>query len=227
MWKSVLVGALVGILVLVLGLGGYLYVRGSAPQAQDRQSDRTLLIFESRAEDDATVAALISLIEGDGVRDISPETTVSIPGTSYNHLSDALAFGGGGAVLNAFKGGGGEADAFVSVPESVWRGAVDARSGITVDLPVDLTVFDGSRLSTLASGEQTMTSSEVGAVLRGIAYLNPTDRSRVRHQLSREMASALISAHGRATDLKSSMSGQVLESWLQNRLAQADIHEVD
>ena len=86
-----LVGAALAIfVVLLVGGGGYLYSQRAGGSAESAQQDRVVLIFESPAEDGATVAGLIALVADGQMSDVSPETTVTIPGTSYNRLARRL-----------------------------------------------------------------------------------------------------------------------------------------
>ena len=229
MGKSILVGAILAlVLVVVLGAGGYLYSRSVGGITDVRPEDRVVLIFESPAEDGATVAALISVVADGRMRDVSPDTTVTIPGTSYTRLGDAFVFGGGAAVARALgdSPNGGRV-AFVSVPESEWRAAIEASRGVEVSVRDKVTVFDGQKLTTIRAGKQTLSANEVAALLRGLSYVSPSQSQSIRRELERELASALASRTPSAGRLDSSLSPAALGRWLQSRLPQAAIPQVD
>lgn len=224
MGKSVLVGALVAILVTVVAAaGGYLYLRGSEGVGDEEQRARVVLVFESPAEDGAMVGALISLVEDGRMLDISPDTTVTIPGTTYHRLGDALVFGGGAAIASAVEDAGiGHPTAFVTVSESAWHSALATRS-VQVDLSSDVTVFDGESLTTIRSGEQTLTAQGVGALLRGLPYVAEGDRAAIRTELERQLAAALATAKPTPDGVVSNLSSADLDSWLQTHLSTAVI----
>ena len=171
-----LVGALLAVLVvLVVGGGGYLYSQRAGGSVEKAQQQRVVLIFESPAKDGATVAGLIAHVADGEMRDVDPETTVTIPGTSYNRLGDAFVFGGGAAVARALGDqDAGGATAYVSVPITAWRTAVDSVRGVQVSVPSDMTVFDGASMTTIRAGDQRLTAAQVEAVLRGLLLPRPT-----------------------------------------------------
>jgi len=221
MWKSVLVGAIVAVLVVIgASAGGYLYVSSSGGASDAEQQDRVVLIFESPAEDGATVAALVSLVAEGRMRDISPDTTVSIPGTSHTRLSDAFVFGGGRAVASAIETSQGAGTAaFVSVPEGVWRASLDATQGVKVTVPEKVTVFDGSRLVSVPSGEQTLTADVAGALLRSLPYVTGVGGANLRGELERQLARALVAADPGVVQLDSDLADETLGLWLKGQLA--------
>lgn len=229
MGKSVVVGALVAIvLVVAVGLGGYVYLRGVGRTADGELQSRVVLVFESPAEDGATVAALICVVADGRMRDVSPDTTVTIPGTSSTRLSDALVFGGGASVASAL--GTSESvrpTAFVTVPESVWHAAIDATHVVQVNVSNDVTVFDGEELITIRSGEQRLTAAKVGALLRGLPYMAADENAAVRKQLERQLAAAVAAARPTGDGLKSDLPPKVLGSWLQTYLSRAVTSPVD
>ena len=229
MGKSILMGAVLAVvLVAVLGIGGYLYSRSVSGILDVRREDRVVLIFESPAEDGATVAALVTVVADGRMRDVSPDTTVTIPGTSYTRLSDAFVFGGGAAVARALADtqSGGHV-AFVSVKESEWRAAIEATRGVIVDVPEKVTVFDGKKLTTIRAGQQTLSADDVGSLLRGLSYASPTQALAIRRELERQMAAALAARASTVNRLETSLSPAALELWLKDSLARATIPQVD
>ena len=229
MRKSILVGAILAlVLAAVLGAGGYLYSRSVEGITDVRPQDRVVLIFESPAEDGATVAALVAVV-GDGhMRDVSPDTKVTIPGTSYSRLSDAFVFGGGAAVARALgEGKNGGRVAFVSVPESEWRAAIEASRGVELDVQDKVTVFDGRKLTTIPAGKHRLSADDVAALLRGLSYVSPSQSQAIRRELERQLAGALAVWAPSSDRLESSLSPAALGLWLQKSLSQAAIPQVD
>ena len=123
---------------------------------------------------------------------MSPDTTVTIPGTSYTRLSDAFVFGGGAAVARALgaSDSGGRV-AFVSVPEPEWRAAVEASRGVEVNVRERVTVFDGRKLTTIPAGKQRLSADDVAALLRGLSYVSPSQSQAIRRELERQLAGAV------------------------------------
>jgi hypothetical protein len=227
MGKSMLVGAVLAVvLVAVLGVGAYFYLRGPVAASVALQQERVVLVFESPAEDGATIAALISIVADGKMRDASPDTQVTIPGTTATRLSDAYVFGGGGAVARALGApDAGGPTAFVAVPAVTWRAAVDATRGVTVSVPEKLTVFDGNQLVTIPSGQQKLSAAQITALLNAQSYLTTAQSAVLRAELASQMAAALAAAKpvaGQPTvALESDLSPEALAAWLQTSLLRA------
>jgi hypothetical protein len=223
MRKSMLAGAIAAILLVALaGLGRFAYLRmvGGAPEARGQES--VLLIFESSAKDGAPSAALISVVGGGKMRDVSPDTTVAVSGTSYSRLGDALAFGGGAAVARGLGSGQhGSVMRYVSVPEPVWHAAIEATYGVRVDIPRKLAAFKGAGLTTIPSGEQTLTADQVGVLMEGLSYLSTYEVPVLRVQLERQLAAALVSAGSSRGGFDTSFSPTDLDLWLRNGLTES------
>ena len=224
MGKSILAGAVIAItLVVVLGLGGYLYLNSVGPDPDARRQERVVVVFESAAEDGATVAALISVVEDGKMLDVSPDSSVTVPGTSFSRIGDAFVFGGAAGVARAIGDANGAPTAFVSVPQPVWLSAVEATSGVRVDMPLKITSFDGVRLTTIPSGEQTLTADQVAAVLSATPKLTQEESASLRRQLGRSLGGAVAAARPAPGALKSDLPPDVLALWVQGVLSDASI----
>ncbi|MEI7813640.1 MAG: LCP family protein [Coriobacteriia bacterium] len=225
MGKAVFVGAVLAIvLAAVLGVGAYFYMRVLGGGMDARRQDCVVLILESPAEDGATIAALISLVADGQMLDVSPDTTATIPGTSKNRVRDAFVFGGTAAVARALRQGQVRGPtAYVGVPAAVWRRAVDASGGVTVNMPQKVTVFNGAELVTIPVGRQKLTSTQVAAVLNGQAYLSPAEGTALRHELAVQVAAALVGSGPAADSLKTDLSEASLLVWIQDQLAAAAV----
>ena len=154
---------------------------------------------------------------------------MTIPGTSYTRLGDAFVFGGGAAVARALgdRQDGGRV-AFVSVPESEWRAAIEASRGVEVNVREKVTVFDGEKLTTIPAGKQTLSANDVAALLRGLSYVSPSQSQAIRRELERQLAER-SGDQGRRVRIVWRAACLLLPSdvWLQNRLSQAAIPQVD
>jgi hypothetical protein len=123
---------------------------------------------------------------------VSPATPVSIPGTSYDTLADAYPFGGGAGVAEAYaRATGITPPAYVALAPDALMRAVDAADGVTLELPVDMAVFDGEPLYVLAPGTRAISAEELGAVLKGAAYLTAQERSALDAELGRAVCALL------------------------------------
>jgi hypothetical protein len=227
MGKSMLAGAALAIaLVAVMGVGAYFYLHDPLALSDARHEARVVLVFESPAEDGATIAALITVVADGKMRDASPDTQVTIPGTTATRLSDAYVFGGGAAVARALGApDAGGPTAFVAVPAATWRAALEATGGVTVSIPQKLTVFDGTQLVTIAAGSQKLSAAQVAALLNAQSYLAATQSAALRAELASQMAAALATAKPAAGQptvaLESDLGPEALAAWLRTSLLRA------
>ena len=223
MRNAALAGAALAVLmVILLGVGGYTYLQ-RVSRSDIKPTDRVVLIFEGPAADGATVAALVSVVADGRMVDVSPDTSVTVPGTAAGTLADAFVFGGGASVARAVASKmPGTWTAYVTVPESVWRAALGSASGVTVSVPDTVTVFDGVSLITVPSGEQKLTGSATGALLRSLSYLSPARATALRLQLERQLADGLVAAGSPAGSLVSDLSVKARGFWITNYLSKAE-----
>ena len=225
-WVGVLVvlAVVVGVLLLgrmkpASGAGGG--VAASLGLARGDDASRVALVIAAPAADGAVVAQLIAIVDSRAslsttaaIVDVDPDTKVAIPGTSFDRLRDAYAFGGGAAVVAALPKPKPK-PAYVAVPQPVWTAAVDRSKGVTVTLPASLDVFDGTRLTSLGAGEQRIQGDGIAAVLLGLANLPDADRAAVRTQLERGIAASLAAdAATTQAGVSSDLSRDTLTGWL-------------
>lgn len=227
---AVATGALSALLVLALAAGGgYVYLRATGSLSKRTDTARVALVIASTGEDGATVASIVALVTSSDatttptITDVDPDTKVAIPGTTYNRLKDAYAFGGGAAVARALPA---PTPAYVAVPEAVWKTALDrgAEPGVRVTLPQALDIFDGSTLTSLGQGEQTLNGEQVAALLRAFAYVPAGDRAALRTSLVRGIASALTTQGAPVSRLSSDLKPKSLRLWLSGTLRKASGH---
>ena len=215
MWKSAIAGALVAVLIVAtIAAGAFYYVTHARRVTPLSGSDEVVLVFASSAPDGASVAGLVSIVAQGRLRDVSPDTTVTVPGTSFSRLSDAYVFGGGAGVSRALgRQQSGSLRPYVVIPSEVWRHMVDASGGLLVTVPTEVTEFDGSRLSTIRAGEQTLTAEAVGSVLRSLSYVPPDEQSTLRGALEQRLAALLVRESSAPNALQSNLSPSVLDAW--------------
>jgi len=225
MWKSVTFGALIALIVVAAAVaGGTYYLRHVQRDTPLTAGDEVVLVFVSSAPDGAGVAGLIEVVGNGAMKDVSPDTTVTVPGTSYSRLADAYVFGGGAGVSSALGNGpAGERRPYVVVPGTVWQRLVDASDGVHVTMPRAITEFDGSHLSNLPSGEQTLTAPGVGSLLRSLAYLSPAERTSLRTSLAVQLGALVARDASVAQAVESDLSVPVVEAWRTEQLRSATV----
>ena len=213
-----------GIAILVCGLlvaVGY-YLRSPESPFSSPSPDNVLLVIASPAPDGAATAGLIGTVAGGRLTDVDPETTVTIPGTSSSKLGDAYTFGGGAGVVAAAQGQLGSGSlAYVAVPQATWGAAVTRAGGARVTLPDAMAVFDGTTLTTLSPGQQTLDATQVAAVVRGLSYLPVADRQALRAALLQGVSAALATTPGVASEVQSDLPAKTLDEWLTDTLLKA------
>ena len=230
--RAVTTVSIVVVVVLAVAVATLLYLRttpsrggvaASLGLARGNDASRVALVIASPAADGAVVAQLVAIVDSSAsqnasaaIVDVDPDTKVAIPGTSFDRLRDAYAFGGGAAVVAALpKPKPQPKPAYVAVPQHVWTAAVDHSRGVTVTLPASLDVFDGTRLTSFSAGEQRIQGEGIAALLMGLAHVPATDRATVRTQLERGIAASLA-ADAAATEagVSSDLSRTALHGWL-------------
>ncbi|NTU70231.1 MAG: hypothetical protein HGB10_00165 [Coriobacteriia bacterium] len=210
---------------LIAGIG-YMNIAGEKANSGDPDSP-VVVVLESRAEDGATVAGLIGLVDASGVTAISPDTSVTVPGTTYERLGDAFVFGGGNAVADAMSDAGkGDVGQYVTVPERLWVEAVDRVGGLRMTVPTRMSVFDGSNLATVRSGEQTLSGTELRTVVRGLGYLDAAQAEQLRRVAILGIAAAVADAKVEVSSVQSNMKTPLLATWMSVQLPQSVISQV-
>lgn len=232
--RAVTTVSIVVVVVLAVAVATLLYLRttpsrggvaASLGLARGNDASRVALVIASPAADGAVVAQLVAIVDSNAsqnastaITDVDPDTKVAIPGTSFDRLRDAYAFGGGAAVVAALpkpKPKPQPKPAYVAVPQPVWTAAVDRSRGVTVTLPASLDVFDGTRLTSFSAGEQRIQGEGIAALLMGLAHVPATDRATVRTQLERGIAASLATdAAATEAGVSSDLSRTALHGWL-------------
>lgn len=193
--------------MLVVGATGYYYLSQNGALTRTDRLDRVVIVFASHAEDGAEVAGAIALATNGGskVQLLDPTQKVTIPGTSYATLGDAYPFGGGKAVADILADTRALHSAFVDISEADWIALLGRAGDVTVDVPKAMEVFDGKRLVSFPEGTQTVAPSDVPALLRGAAYLDPAQRLRIVNAVGRASVAAL-GAEGSQTRVRTDLT---------------------
>jgi hypothetical protein len=219
------VGALIGCLVVALALaGGYLYAQSTGADKALEQPDGVVVVFEAPAEDGATVASLLALVSDGRMHFISPDSSATVQGTSATHLADAFVFGRGEAVMRALESTANAPHAYISVPQETWARAVDEAGGVPITLPEKITVFDGRSLTTIPSGEQTLTAAQTAAALRGAPYLLSENSRAIRIILTVGLAQSLAGMDSSQLQIESNLPEAEARAWIREQLKPATEH---
>lgn len=187
----------IGLVIVAIVAAGLWYtgrLGGRGVSAEDLQ--KVLLIAAAPDETGDVVAQVIAVAEVSGnaksPEAVDPATAVTLPGTTYSTLADAYPFGGGAGVAEALaRAESGEPLPYVTLSASALMAAVKAAGGVTLELPAEMSVFDGEELFILSRGRQELTAAEFGAVLKGAPYLGMRERGELDAELARVTA-ALI-----------------------------------
>jgi hypothetical protein len=179
----------------LLGVAGYAGYRVLDARSQ-QPPQRIVVIGESELEDGTTVAGLIAVVDASGsaleVRGLDSSRKVSIPGTSYSRLREALAVGD--ADLVARLATNDEDAEWVLLSEAEWSSMLERGGGFTLEIPGTATVFTGNRLFRFAEGEQSVGGDAAAALVRGSELLGDSEKGgTVRVALSAAVGSAVLS----------------------------------
>lgn len=165
---------------------------------------RLIVISEAKLEDATTVAGLVAVLDREGsvmnVRAVDSGESVSIPGTSYNRLADALPLGGGDLIAKILYPADDRVAWVVLDPEATAR-LIDAAGGVSIDIPEDTTVFTGEDLFRFEAGSTKLDGAQAVALSLGAELFSETDASRIRTQLSQALGDAVAAQPDLLTEL--------------------------
>lgn len=221
--RAIAWGMILGLGAAVLLAGGVLYVGRSARSGQRAAGPLTLVVLAGRGgQEGAQVAMLVGVLDTTSGRPVvhlvDPDLKVTLPGTSYERLSDAYPFGGGAGVAAAYAGArGGQPLPWVVLTEPGWTGVVDAVGGVSVEVPETVNVFDGTKLYSFAPGRHTLSGAETAALLSGADFLGSSGaKARLRERVATALVAAVVE---RRPSLRGRVAGgQLLTSLLPDEL---------
>jgi hypothetical protein len=214
-WKAALLGGLLALLALASGLGVYLYSRGAFGNKPAVNADRVVVVAASPAGDGAMVAHVVAVVAHGRVTRFSPDTTVTIPGTSFRRLGDAYAFGGAPAVARALATSTPSGSVgWVDLPPTSWHELIERAGGVTITVPASVNVFDGVRFTRLSAGTQRLTAGDMATLLMGLESLPATAQAPVRQEFELALLGALAERSGQPPLIKSNLAADDLKGWL-------------
>lgn len=177
--RAVFIGALLALIVAVLGVGA-LVGRTLIDPTRGTVPGEVLVVMLA---DDADGARVVGAAFKLGVREglvateaIDPDMKVEIEGTHYDRLRDAYAFGGGAGVSDAYASASGEPPpAWVVIDEDAFLDIVGTRT-VTLHLRRGCNVFVDGQLRIFSAGVSEYDAAETRALLDGIGYLDSGQR---------------------------------------------------
>lgn len=168
--------------------------------------EQVLLVAAAPDETGDVVAQVIAIadVSGAAPEAVDPATAVTLPGTTYATLADAYPFGGGSGVAEALaRTRGGDPLPHVTLNARALTAAVEVAGGVSLELPAEMSVFDGEELFILPKGSQELTAGEFGAVLKGAPYLSARQRAELDTELAR--VTAALVADSAYTDVETDL----------------------
>jgi hypothetical protein len=218
MRRAAVLGIVAGLLcvlavVLATVAGGYRERTAAVPEGP------LVIAVALRDSNETPTIRSLDLLGGDGVGPrlvaVSPDTSVTVPGTSATTLADAYAFGGGSGLSGAITGTEASATAGWVIVSPKSLGKLLGASAVRFDLPEQIAVFDGTRLYTFPSGVVSVPVAELGQLMDGAEYLPVESRRSIREQLGSAVADGLIRrASQSGLELESSLTTEQLQAWL-------------
>lgn len=179
--------------------------------AEAAPPSRVVLASEAKLQDATTVAGLISVIDKQGAlltaRGVDSGRAVSIPGTSYNRLADALPLGGGDMIAELLYPGDDTVAWIILTPEGAAR-LIDANGGVRIDVPAETTVFTGDELFRFNAGEQKLSGAQAVALSLGAETFGRAEAEAVRITLAQSLGDAAVEQPDVLGDLVGSGLGE-------------------
>ena len=217
--KSMLVGGAIALL-LVAGVAAAVALHVGVLPAKSAATPRIVAVAFVLPGSDGVIApraidVYLATASGWTVRSVSPSTPVDVSGTGGSTLADAYSFGGGEGLKSAVGSTlGVPVDAWVIVDESTWL-RLHGAAALSLDLPADIEVFDGSRLYSFAKGNAHVAADELAQVLAGSAFLSAGQSAQVRAGVGDAVGRALAGNAARAVgSVHTDMSEATLGAWL-------------
>ncbi|MGB4592253.1 MAG: hypothetical protein WBI63_00570 [Coriobacteriia bacterium] len=198
-FRTGLVAGAVFVVLAGAALGAYVLTSGHLPGQGRTDNGRVLVVAALPDENGDIVAQVIADVDASGtaatVTSVDTSLAVTVPGTTYDRIRDAYAFGGGGGVASAYaRLVGGDPLPYIDLGPAALRLAIEEAGGIALDLPAPMNVFDGERLYTFGAGPVTADTDGFRAILNGAAYLPARERSALLEQAAARVT-ALLSTY--------------------------------
>ncbi|MDZ4063473.1 MAG: hypothetical protein U1E22_02290 [Coriobacteriia bacterium] len=174
--RSLAVGAVLGLVVVVLIAAGLYVFRGDELLGVSGSPDDMLVVLETTEADGARVAGVIvHMVMAEDtctVEVVDPLAQVTLPGTSYTALKDAYPFGGASSVAEIWADAEDrETPAWVALPEAVWGEIVDREGGVVLDVPNPVNVYaDGEFVAIPAGAAQRLDSLAIRGLIADVVF---------------------------------------------------------
>ena len=168
--RPVLVGALLG-LILLVAVFGYVAYRLTL-ESQPAAAESVLVIALTEDVDGAQVAGMLGVVDwapgGKRVRVVDPLLEVDGADTSFTALKDQYPFGGGEAVSEALAAlEGREPLPWVVLPADVWIEIIDTDGGVPYDVRRPTNAYVRGDLFLIEGGEQSLSGGATYALAAG------------------------------------------------------------
>jgi hypothetical protein len=222
MGKSILIGGALALLVVAGVVAALmLHVVPQPPKAATSPDIVAVAVVLPGADGIVAprlVDVYIRTAVGWTVRSVSPSTSVDVPRTGGSTLADAYSFGGGDGLVSALAANPGiAADAWLVVDQPTWD-RLHGSSALSMDLPADIEVFDGSQLYSFSAGTTvTVPPDQLPQLLDGATFLSASESSQVRGQVGDAVARALSASPSEAAGMvHTDMAQAPLDAWLRS-----------
>lgn len=222
--RSLFVGFVLGVMVIV-GLWAWVRVTGTIP-GLDKTTEppgRLLLIGVTTDAAGSNLGGLLAFVDIDGtVEVVDADTRVAIPGTSFDRVQDAYAFGGGVAVADALASasGSGETPDWVVLRPAAWTSIVDEAGGARIDVPYAVNAFVSGGLLTIDAGAQRLDGAELHALWASADFFEVPARATSTRRAVTEATVGVITSEWTAVnaaladgDADSSLTPSALQSF--------------
>lgn len=201
--------------VVLAGAGVFAAYQMGLVGAEHRALPGTVVLaLACEGEDGAIVTPVVATFDTStgSLTGHDPLAQVTIPGTTYDRLRDAYAFGGGPAVAAAtVQLTGGVEPAHVVLGADAWAAAVEAEGGVTLDSPRTVDVFTGEELFVFPSGRQVLGAADACQYLKGAAYFADTERVRVAEQFAAALAAVVANVEFDTDGVSTDLSAEAFE----------------
>lgn len=217
MTRSLLVGALAGLLAVVIAVIATLAGSGAfSTQAENAVPARVLVVAVTEDTDGSTVAGIVYLLSDDGAAtQVDTRARVPIAGTSYDMVRDAYSFGGGAGVARVVSRLLSEPAPleWVVLPSESWIRLIDKSGGASVEVRQSVNVYVDNELYSIERGAHKLTGAEIHALAAAAA-----ESERGTEDLGQAVSTELTSNW---TSLAAEVAhGQAVSSLASDRLAE-------
>lgn len=197
-WRVVLLGAGLGVLVVALAVGWVVWQSMSSSAQRGPQPGAPVLVVLVMPDPDGVMLPRVIdeyVTEGaaTSLRSLDPSMPATVAGTTAQTLAETYVFGGGNGVAGAVAHSeGAQPPQWVIVTPDALRTLVTSGS-VTVNVPADMQVFDGTQLYSFSAGPQSVSLAVLPALFDGAPYLTRQQQADLRRQVGDALGSALAS----------------------------------